>query len=294
MSRLLAVGLGYSATALATRLAKQHWTITGTARTEGGLAAIRSLGFEAAPFNGEEPSPALGAGLQEATHLLLSAPPEAKGDPLLTYHRADLLAAPRLRWIGYLSTIGVYGDHAGAWIDESTPPQPRSARSQWRVAAEREWLDLAAAGGIPAAIFRLSGIYGPGRNTLLKLRAGTERRLYKPDQVFNRIHVEDIVSAVDASIARDIGGIFNVADDEPNPPQDVIAFAADLLGMEPPPLVDWRTADLSPMAKSFWTENKRVRNARIKDVLGVTLCYPTYREGLRALLGQAKAPSRQD
>ncbi len=284
MSRLIAVGLGYSAMAVAARLAPQGWSIGGSARGERGLAAIRAKGYDALPFSGEAPSPQLADALKSATHLLLSAAPEAKGDPLLAFHRADVAAAPELRWIGYLSTIGVYGDHGGAWIDETTPVEPLSERSRQRVAAEQDWLELAAARGLTAAIFRLSGIYGPGRNTLVKLRAGTERRLLKPDQVFNRIHVEDIASAVAASIAKNAGGIFNITDDAPTPPQDVIAYGAELLGMEPPPLKDWREVELSPMAKSFWAENKRVRNARMKEVLGVSLRYPSYREGLRALL----------
>jgi nucleoside-diphosphate-sugar epimerase len=284
MKHLLAIGLGYSATAAAARLKPQGWRITGTARTDEGLAAIRAGGYEAALFSGDGPSPALAADLREATHLLLSAPPDETGDPVLIHHRADLDAAPHLQWIGYFSTIGVYGDHGGAWVDEGTPPTPIFDRSIWRLAAERAWQEFAATRGIPAAILRLSGIYGPGRSTLARLKAGTERRVYKPDQVFNRIHVEDIATATVAAIARGAGGLFNITDDEPAPPQDVSAFAAALLGIEPPPLIDWREAGLQPMARSFYEENKRVRNDRMKRALGVTLGYPTYREGLRALL----------
>jgi nucleoside-diphosphate-sugar epimerase len=284
MNRLLAVGLGYSARAVAAHLAPKGWHIAGTARSEDGLAAIRAQDYEAVPFTGAAPSSAVAAAVANATHLLLSAAPEAGGDPLLNHHRTDIAGAPHLRWIGYLSTIGVYGDHSGAWIDEATPAQPASARGQARVAAEQAWLDLAAARGIPAGIFRLSGIYGPGRNALARLKAGSERRIHKPGQVFNRIHVEDIAGAVWASIERQTGGIFNITDDEPAPPEDVIAFGAELLGMEPPPLTEWQRADLSPMGRSFWTENKRVRNARMKEVLGYELRYPTYREGLRGLL----------
>jgi nucleoside-diphosphate-sugar epimerase len=284
MNHLLAVGLGYSAKATAARLRPQGWRITSTAREEHGLAAIRAGGYEAVAFAGNAPSHELAATLREATHLLLSAPPDAAGDPVLVHHRADLEAAPHLRWIGYLSTIGVYGDHGGAWIDEETPPTPIFDRSIWRLDAERAWQDFAAARAIPAAILRLSGIYGPGRSALVRLKAGMERRVHKPGQVFNRIHVEDIAGAVEAAIARGAGGIFNVTDDEPAPPQDVSAFAAELLGIEPPPLIDWEEAGLNPMARSFYEENKRVRNTRMKESLGLTLAYPTYREGLRALL----------
>jgi nucleoside-diphosphate-sugar epimerase len=285
MNTLLAIGLGYSATAAAARLAPQGWRVVGTARGAEGLPAIRARGYEAVPFDGDAPSPALRDALREATHLLLSAAPDTNGDPVLGHHRADLDAAPNLRWVGYLSTIGVYGDHGGGWVDEATPPFPVSERSLWRLHAEQAWEAFGAARGLPVAVFRLSGIYGPGRNAAARLKAGNERRVLKPGQVFNRIHVEDIASAVEAAIARNAGGIFNVTDDEPAPPQDIVAFAAELLGMEPPPLIGWDDASLTPMARSFYEENKRVRNARMKDALGVTLRYPTYREGLRALAG---------
>jgi nucleoside-diphosphate-sugar epimerase len=285
MNTLLAIGLGYSATATAARLAPQGWRIVGTARGAEGLPAIRTRGYEAVPFDGDSPSLALREALREATHLLLSAAPDANGDPVLGHHRADLDAAPNLRWVGYLSTIGVYGDHGGGWVDEATPPVPVSERSLWRLHAEQAWEAFGAARGLPVAVLRLSGIYGPGRNAAARLKAGNERRVLKPGQVFNRIHVEDIASAVEAVIARNAGGIFNVTDDEPAPPQDIVAFAAELLGMEPPPLIGWDDASLTPMARSFYEENKRVRNARMKDALGVTLRYPTYREGLRALAG---------
>jgi nucleoside-diphosphate-sugar epimerase len=289
MNRLLAVGLGYSARTFAARLDPQSWHVTGTARSEGGLAALKALGYEAVPFSGERPSPVLSEALRQTTHLLLSAPPSAEGDPLLLRHGDDLADASHLRWIGYLSTTGVYGDHSGGWVDEETPPRPIFDRSQWRVAAEAAWQDLAAKRRLPAAIFRLAGIYGPGRNALEKLKAGEQRRVYKPGQVFTRIHVEDIAGALEAATQRDASGVFNISDDEPAPPQDVITYAAELLGVEPPPLVDWDEADLSPMARSFYMENRRVRNARMKNVLGVKLRYPTYREGLRALLATLKS-----
>jgi len=284
MTKFVAVGLGYSAKATAANLAAQGWHIAGTARGADGLAAIRARGYEAVPFSGDAPSAALGKALREATHLLLSAPPGVGGDPLIAHHRDDLEAASGLTWIGYLSTIGVYGDRDGGWVDEDTPPVPSAERSQARLTAEQAWQAFGASRGVPVAVMRLSGIYGPGRSAVDRLRAGSERRVSKPGQVFNRIHVADIAGAIEASIARRIGGVFNITDDEPAPPQDVITFAAELLGIEPPPLVDWRDADLTPMGRSFYTENRRVRNERMKTVLGVTLRYPTYREGLRDLL----------
>jgi nucleoside-diphosphate-sugar epimerase len=288
MNTLLAIGLGYSATEIAPRLRQAGWRIIGSGRGEDRLRAIRAKGYDAVPFDGESPSPALAEAMSEATHLLISTAPAAKGDPVLRWHSDDLAKAPHLKWIGYLSTIGVYGDHEGAWVDETTPPQPSSDRSIGRLGAENAWQSFAEDRGTTLQIFRLAGIYGPGRNQFEKLRAGREQRIYKPGQVFNRIHVDDIAATVIAGIeaGNAASGVFNVTDDEPAPPQDVIAYAAELLGMEPPPLVDWNEADMSPMARSFYSENKRVRNERIKKELGVRLNYPTYREGLRALLDE--------
>lgn len=262
------------------------WRIIGTSRSAEGAADIEALGFEAVQFDSRYPSAELAAAIAETTHILVSAAPDADGDPLLRCHESGLAEARNLSWIGYLSTIGVYGDHDGAWVDETTPPAPGSQRSIWRLAAEHAWQRFAHERGITLQIFRLAGIYGPGRNQFEKLRAGRERRIYKSGQVFNRIHVEDIAQTVIAGIAAGTAasGVFNVTDDEPAPPQDVIAYAAELLGMEPPPLIDWREAGMSPMAQSFYAENKRVRNARIKAALGIELRYPTYREGLKALI----------
>jgi len=323
MNTLLAIGLGYSAREIARRLASSplpsgevgaerrmrgigdddertspspqpsplgrgsdRWRIIGTSRSAEGVAKIEALGCEAVLFGGEAPSPELARAIGEATHLLHSAPPSAEGDPLLIHHEADLAAAANLRWIGYLSTIGVYGDHQGGWVDETTPPHPSSERSKQRWEAEQAWQDFARSHGITLQIFRLAGIYGPGRNTIERLIAGTEKRIDKPEQVFNRIHVDDITATVLAGIrAGEESGIFNVTDDEPAPPQDIVTFGAGLLGIEPPPLIPWEEAEraMTPMARSFWLETKRVRNDRIKDVLGVTLRHPTYREGLRAI-----------
>jgi nucleoside-diphosphate-sugar epimerase len=289
MNTLLALGLGYSAAAIAAHLNGPEWRIIGTARSEEGARAIEAKGYRAIVFDGERPSSALADAFREATHLLLSAPPGEHGDPLLHLHRDDLEAARDMDWIGYLSTIGVYGDHQGGWVDETTPPTPASLRSKQRFHAENAWIEFAEAQDVTLQIFRLAGIYGLGRNALERLIAGQEKRIDKPEQVFNRIHVADIVAVVEAGIgAGGVTGVFNVTDDAPAPPQDVVTFAAELLGMEPPPLIPWDEANLSPMARSFYMETKRVRNRRIKDVLGVTLTYPTFRSGLRALAANLK------
>ncbi len=288
MNTLLAIGLGYSATAIADALKAEGWRIIGTSRSDEGAQEIEAKGYEAVRFTGDAPSLELGRAIAEATHILHSAPPEADGDPLLHHHKDDLATAPALRWIGYLSTIGVYGDHDGAWVDEDTPPSPGSDRSKRRWEAEQQWMAFAEARRMTLQIFRLAGIYGPGRSTLERLIAGTEKRIDKPDQVFNRIHLADIAATVLAGIRADgVSGVFNVADDEPAPPQDVVTFGAELLGIAPPPLIPWEEAALSPMGRSFYLETKRVRNARIKTALGVKLAYPTYREGLKAILDES-------
>jgi len=293
VNTLLAIGLGYSASAIAAHLAGPEWRIIGTARSEEGVQPIEAKGYGAIMFDGEQASPALGVALREATHLLLSAPPGERGDPLLHLHRDDLAAARDLKWIGYLSTIGVYGDHQGGWVDETTPPTPSLLRSKQRFLAENAWIEFAEAHGLTLQIFRLAGIYGPGRNALERLIAGQEKRIDKPEQVFNRIHLTDIVAAVMAGIgAGSVNGVFNVTDDAPAPPQDVVTYAAELLGMEPPPLIPWEDADLTPMARSFYLETKRVRNRRIKQVLGVRLTYPNFRAGLLSLLPSCYTKSR--
>ncbi|MBN9262866.1 MAG: SDR family oxidoreductase [Hyphomicrobium sp.] len=287
MSTLLCIGLGYTARVFAARVAAQGWRVIGTAQTPGGAASIAALGHEAITFDGTAASDGLRTALASATHLLVSAPPDASGDPLLRHHAGDLPSARS--WVGYLSTVGVYGDHGGAWVDETTEPKPTSNRSRWRLAAERSWLDLAQSKGLRVEIFRLAGIYGPGRGPLEAVRKGTARAIVKPGQIFNRIHVEDIANVLAAAIARPSGhAIYNVSDDEPAPPQDVLAYAATLLGLPPPPTVEFATADLTPMARSFYSECKRVSNARVKDALGIALAYPTYRDGFArdaALIG---------
>ncbi len=293
MAHLLCFGLGYTAGKLAADLARQGWTVSATSTTADGAARIAALGFRAYVFNGSEPTPGLAEAVAEATHAVASAPPGPTGDPVLHQFKGAIAASPRLRFIAYLSTIGVYGDHGGAWIDETTPVAPRSERSRRRVQAEQEWGDLAQASGKRAVAFRIAGIYGPGRSALDNVLDGTARRLIKPGQVFNRIHRDDIASMVQAAITgAPQFGAYNVCDDEPAPPQDVVAYAAMLLKRAVPPDIPYGGAQLSEMTASFYAENKRVRNERAKADLGWRPQYPTYREGLAAIA--ARLPGCQD
>ena len=283
--RLVIIGYGYSSSAIARALEGQAESLHVTARGAEKIERLRSDGTDALAFDGSALSPALATALSGATHLLMSAPPGEAGDPLLAAPGFSDLEVPALRRVAYLSTVGVYGDHGGAWVDETSPLRPVSQRSRQRVAAEESWQAFAAARNLDLGIFRLSGIYGPGRSAIDNLRAGTARRIIKPGQVFNRIHVEDIGGAVARALMHDGPlGIFNLTDDEPCPPQDVVTYAADLLGMPPPPEIPFETADLSPMGRSFYGENKRVSNAKIRSELGYRFRYPTYREGLKACL----------
>lgn len=289
MATLFCFGLGYSARHLAGKLGDDGWQIAGTARSADGVERIRQLGYTGYVFDGGKPgvgsapSQGVGAACRRATHVILSAPPDAHGDPVLRHH-ADDLAQSRAEWIGYLSTIGVYGDHGGGWVDETTPATPSSERSRRRALAEQQWLEFGAAAGKRVEIFRLAGIYGRGSSAIDGLRSGTTRSIIKPGQVFNRIHVEDIARTLIAALSGPHRhAIYNVTDDEPAPPQDVNAFAARLLGLPPPIEVSYDDAELSEMGRSFYSENKRVRNDRIKNELGVQLAFPTYREGLAAI-----------
>ncbi|PWE33601.1 NAD(P)-dependent oxidoreductase [Maritimibacter sp. 55A14] len=279
---LLTFGYGYSAQALGRRLLAEGWRVIGTTRSPEKAADLAAGGVEPLVWPGGEVGPALAA----ARHLLISAGPGADGDPVLARLRPQIAAAaPGLAWVGYLSTTGVYGDHGGGWVDEATPEAPSTRRGRARAEAEAEWQALAAETGLPLHIFRLAGIYGPGRGPFAKVRAGTARRIIKPGQVFSRIHVEDIAQALRASMARPRpGAIYNICDDEAAPPEDVIALAAELLGLPLPEAVPIEQAGLSPMAASFYSESKRVRNDRMKRELGVELLYPDYRAGLAALL----------
>ncbi len=286
MSHLLCFGLGYSAGYLAERMHAEGWTISGTARTSDAADRARALGY--IPIDIASSTQSLRIALPTITHLLVSAPPDREGDPLLMKHGADIAAASSLTWVGYLSTIGVYGDRAGAWVDETTAPNPQTDRSRWRLEAEKAWLALGRSRPARVDIFRLPGIYGPGRSAIDNLRAGTARRIVKPGHVFNRIHVADIahtlVAAIKTTVCHDI---YNVADDEPASAEDVLLYAAELLQATPPPAVPITSIELSPMARSFYLECRRVSNQRIKNDLGVKLDYPTFREGLRAIAGRA-------
>ena len=282
---LFCFGLGYVAGFLARALSAQGWRVRGTSRSADARAAPVSEGVEMHVFERAHPLSDPGALLADATHLLSSVPPDDHGDPVLDLHGEEIAAARGLRWIGYLSTTGVYGDRAGGWVDEEAPLLPTGERGRRRVAAEAQWLDLRRRHGSPVHIFRLAGIYGPGRNALDAVRSGRAQRIDKPGQIFSRIHVADIAQVLRASMAKpEPGAIYNVCDDDPAPPADVIAFACDLLGVPPPPAVPIEQAKLSEMALSFYADNKRVSNRRIKEKLGVKLLYPSYRDGLVALL----------
>jgi len=270
---LLCFGFGYTARALARTLAGPGWRILGTTRDPSEAEPM--AGVELLTWPGDT------VPLEEVTHILLSISPSEQGDPVLNELGARLTALPSLEWVGYLSTTAVYGDHDGAWVDEHTPVTPSSQRGDWRTGAEAAWQ---AVPNLPLHIFRLAGIYGPGRGPFAKLMAGRARRIVKPGQVFSRTHVDDIAQVLAASIARpNPGAIYNVCDDEPAPPQDVLGYAAELLGLPVPAEVPFDEAGMSPMARSFYGENKRVRNDRIKEELGVTLRYPDYRSGLKAV-----------
>ena len=287
LNHLFCFGMGYSARVFARRCLEQGWRVTGTSRSAEGVARMSGTGVSGVLFDGREADADLITALSSATHVLVSAGPDEDGDPVLRACSKALADMANVRWIGYLSTVGVYGDHGGAWVSEETSVRPKSQRSLRRVAAENAWLEFAKGQDWSLQIFRLAGIYGPGRSAVEKLKNGTARRLVKPSQVFNRIHVEDIANVLSGGITtNEATGIFNVTDDEPAPPQDVVSYAAQIIGVEAPPETLFEDADLSPMARSFYSENKRCRNDKIKAVLGVQLDYPTYREGLAALVAQ--------
>ncbi|MBE7733298.1 SDR family oxidoreductase [Devosia faecipullorum] len=284
-------GLGFSSQRAARIMHEsgQFADISGTVRTRDKANALTDCYHRALVFDGTQPGPEVGPALQSGTsHVILSAAPDAEGDPVLRHHAADLDAAPDLQWLCYYSTVGVYGDFGGDWIDESAPLVPRNMRSDYRVIAEQQWRDYAARRGVRLAILRLAGIYGPGRSSFDKLREGSARRIIKPGQVFNRIHVDDIARVTLLAAEKRLDGTFNLADDEPAPPQDVIAHAAGLIGMEVPPDLPFETTAMTPMQKSFYRDNKRVSNGAIKRALGIELLYPDYRAGLAQILESEK------
>ncbi|MBF9033016.1 NAD-dependent epimerase/dehydratase family protein [Rhodobacterales bacterium HKCCE2091] len=276
--KLLIFGYGYTSAALARAI--EDTEIVATTRSAEKAEAMAREGLTPRLFPGDD----LGDDIASASHILVSAGPEDGRDPVLARLRPAFETA-RPEWVGYLSTTGVYGDHGGDWVTEETPVAPGTERGRARATAEAEWLDLHRHHVLPVHVFRLAGIYGPGRGPFEKVRRGTARRIVKPGQVFSRIHVDDIAQVLLASMARpDPGAIYNVCDDDPAPPEDVIAHAAELLGLPVPPAIPFEEADLSPMAASFYAESKRVDNTRMKHDLGVTLRYPDYRTGLAALL----------
>ncbi|MCA1287938.1 SDR family oxidoreductase [Salipiger bermudensis] len=277
--RLLSLGHGYSAQALARQLLPQGWTVIGTTRDPAKAERFRAEGVVPLLWDRMAVEEALG----RVSHVLISAGPDSDGDPSLRLCGPAMAErAAQLDWVGYLSTTGVYGDHGGGWVDEDTPLTPGTRRGAMRLAAEDAWRAIP---DLPLHIFRLAGIYGPGRGPFAKVRAGTARRIVKPGQVFSRIHVEDIAQVLEASIRLpDPGAIYNLCDDDPAPPQEVILHAAELLGVTPPPEEPFESAEMGAMARSFYAESKRVSNRRIKEELGVRLYYPDYRAGLAALL----------
>ena len=274
---LLSFGHGYCAHALARLLIPLGWRVIGTTRSATKADALRAEGVEPLIWPGADMRPALA----EVSHLLISTAPDEMGDPVLKGLQAEIADAAPFDWVGYLSTTGVYGDHQGGWVDETTALTPATMRGKHRVSAEAKWQKQS----LTLHIFRLAGIYGPSRGPFAKLQNGTARRIIKPGQVFSRTHVDDVAQTLAASIANpNPGAIYNICDDDPAPPEDVIAFAAGLLSLPVPPAEDFETASMTPMARSFYSESKKVRNERIKDELGVKLIYPDYRAGLTAML----------
>jgi nucleoside-diphosphate-sugar epimerase len=294
MAMLVCFGFGYCAEHFITEFGGKFERVIGTVRRaeRAGILNVYQAGtVRALVFDGTHATRELDGTIAAADYALISIPPDASGDPVLAACSPALAAARDLRSAVYLSTVGVYGDHGGGWVDEQTPPAPRSERSRWRVAAEQAWQQFSARHGIPVAVLRLAGIYGPGQNALVTLARGKARRIVKPEQIFNRIHVGDIAQAIEAAFARRAGGVFNIADDEPSPPADPIVFAAELMGRALPAEIPFAQAapSMSEMGLSFWQECRRVRNDKLKRELGVTLRYPTYREGLRTLFAEINA-----
>jgi nucleoside-diphosphate-sugar epimerase len=279
-------GMGYSSLATARAIHRNvdpDIPISGTSRTIDTAELLADTDYRIHVFDGLSPGTTLSEDLSRATHVVLSIPPDEQGDPAFNLHRETIAAAPNLEWLGYFSTVGVYGDFGGAWVDESAPTRPVNPRSEIRVEVENLWREFAETRGVPLLILRLAGIYGPGRSAFDKLRDGTARRIVKPGQVFNRIHVDDIGRVTQLAARQRLGGTFNLGDDEPAPPQDLVTYAAKLMGVPPPPDIPFAEADLTPMARSFYSDNKRVSNKAIKSALGIELLYPTYRDGLDAI-----------
>ena len=284
--KLFCFGYGYSCDFLGNALRKQSdWTIAGTTRDSDKKALLQQSGVKAYIFDYSKPLSDVKLFLKDTTHLLISTPPDDEGDPTFLMHGEDIAAMEGIEWIGYLSTTGVYGNRNGEWVDERSEVRPSSKRGTRRAIAEEQWLSLYERYGLPVHVFRLAGIYGPGRSALDSVRAGVARRIDKPGHVFSRIHVEDIANVLMASMAKpNAGGIYNLCDDHAAPSHEVIDYACQLLGLNSPPLIPFEAADMAPIARSFYNDNKRVHNERIKEELGVTLLYPDYKSGLLACM----------
>lgn len=292
-NKLFCFGYGYTCTFLgnALRQSGENWTLCGTTRSKAKIETLRTHGVTAYRFDNDKPLGDPHLALKDTTHLLISTPPDKDGDIVFGMHADDILRQmPNLKWVGYLSTTGVYGDRDGGWVDEESEVRPSSIRGTRRAMAEEQWLSLLKEEKLPVHIFRLAGIYGPGRSAIDSVRVGIARRIMKPGHAFCRVHVEDLVSVLMASMKNpQPGQIYNIADDEAAPSHEVIAYAARLLGNDPPPLVRFEDANLAPITLSFYSDNKRVDNSKIKESLGVILKYPNYRQGLEACLAIEKS-----
>ncbi len=281
--RLFCFGMGFSSQALAKRLVPQGWEVSGTVR--GAPEEIKAKNISVCPYDGSHSTVEISEAISRSTHLLITIPPQPSGDVVLKNFAEEISSARNLRWIGYISSTGVYGDTQGEWVDESSPLLASTDRNLQRIEVESAWLKTGKDHGLPVMIFRCVGIYGPGRNLLVSVRQGRARRIDKPGLVFSRIHSEDLAQTLEASMRKpQPGEVYNVSDDCPSPPAEAVEYACGLLGVEPPPLVPYEKADLSPTARGFYITNKRISNKKIKEELGVNLRYPDYRSGLKALL----------
>ncbi len=287
---LFCFGFGYCCEYLTSVLQEDSWRISGTTRDPDKRKELRSRGIQAHLFDFEVPLLDPLYMMRDVTHILVSTPPSEEGDPTFNMHAHDIVKLPNLEWIGYLSTTGAYGDRNGEWVDENTPPRPTTKRGSRRLKAEDQWLSLNKNYDLPTHIFRLAGIYGPGRSAIDSVRSGIARRIDKPGHAFSRIHVEDIINVLLASIAHPKAGeIYNLCDDAPAPSHEVILYACELLGVQPPPLIPYDKVDLAPITQSFYTDNKRIRNNKIKNDLGVCLKYANYKQGLKSCLDASES-----
>ncbi len=284
--KLFCFGYGYTADYMGHELLRQEdWQVAGTTRDSAKRKELGARGVETHIFDYEHPLPHPSLTFEGVTHLLISTPPDEEGDPAFNMHNQDIAKIKSLKWVGYLSTTGVYGNRGGELVDENTKIWPTTKRGTRRAKAEEQWLSLGKTFNIPVHIFRLSGIYGPGRSALDSVRAGVARRIKKEDHAFGRIHVEDIVQILQASMKTPVSGeIYNISDDYPSPGHEVIEYACDMLGRPYPPLIDFDEADLAPITRSFYMDNRRVSNKKIKKELGITLKYPSFKEGLKACI----------